>query len=350
MDPVKSAEVSGLRYVTDALPGIFRRRSGAGFRYVTAEGKVVKDPEVLRRIRSLVIPPAWTDVWICDCPEGHIQAAGRDARGRKQYRYHALYRKVRNETKFYRMLDFAKVLPALRERVEKDISTPGLTKTKVVATVVKLLESTCIRVGNEEYVQQNESFGLTTLQDHHVKIGNETLQFHFKGKSGQIHQLTIRDKRLAKIVHQCQALPGQDLFQYLDDAGVPCHIRSEDVNNYIREATGGDFTAKDFRTWLGTTGAVVALAGIGPAKSQTEAKRNIVQAVKTVAEKLGNKPSTCKAYYIHAAVLDAYADGSFFDALKRCESRGDDPLGLEERCAVSLIQQAAKKGLSLIAE
>jgi DNA topoisomerase I len=341
LDAVASARQLGLRYVTDRAPGIRRTRAGQGFRYVDASGVVVKDPAKLKRFRSLVIPPAWRDVWICPSPEGHLQATGRDQRGRKQYRYHARYRKVRNQTKFDRMPAFADVLMRIRRRVRKDLDGPGLTRTKVLATVVSLLESTCIRVGNEEYAEQNNSFGLTTLRNQHVKIGGETIRFRFRGKSGQVHDIQLRDRKLARIVGQCQCLPGQELFEYLGEDGKPASITSEDVNAYLREACGDDFTAKDFRTWVGTTESVIALKKLGPAPDATSAKKNIVDAVKTVSEKLGNRPATCRAYYIHPAVLDSYEKDVFFDVLERCPGRKNG-LRREEHFAVALIESGRR--------
>ncbi len=251
-DPVESAQAAGLRYVSDTQPGIRRKRAGKGFVYVGTDGKTIRDAKELARIRSLAIPPAYTDVWICPSPNGHIQATGRDARGRKQYRYHPKWREVRDETKFGRMLAFSEALPKIRARLERDLSLPGLPREKVLATVVRLLECTCIRVGNDEYAKSNRSFGLTTLQDRHVEISGSNLRFEFRGKSGKMHKVDLNDRRLARIVQRCQDLPGEDLFQYLDDDGVRQTIGSGDVNDYIREISGQEFTAKDFRTWAGT--------------------------------------------------------------------------------------------------
>jgi DNA topoisomerase-1 len=315
---------------------------GRGFRYVLPNGVVVRDADQLRRFRSLVIPPAWREVWICPTELGHLQATGRDQRGRKQYRYHTRYREVRNLTKFDRMRSFAVALPAIRRRVSRDLEGPGLTRTKVLATVVRLLETTAIRVGNEEYAEQNDSYGLTTLRNQHVQVGGETLRFRFKGKSGLVHDITLRDRKLARIVVQCQSLPGQALFEYLDAEGKPAVISSEDVNAYLREISGEDFTAKDFRTWLGTAEAVVALEQIGPAESITRRKKNIVAAVKTVAQRLGNRPSTSKAYYIHPAVLKAYESETFFPAIGSCTIQ---PGGLRraEQMALALIQEVPRE-------
>jgi DNA topoisomerase-1 len=352
LDPVASARVSGLRYVSDATPGIRRKRAGRGFCYVSPEGTTLRDRRAVQRIRSLVIPPAWTDVWICASEDGHLQAVGRDARGRKQYRYHKLYRQVRDQTKFSRMAAFAEVLPAIRARVEEDLKLPGLPKAKVMATLVKLLEATCIRIGNEEYVQQNESFGLTTLRGKHVQIGEKTLRFRFKGKSGQTQDICLTDRKLAKIVHDCQALPGQELFQYLDEDGNPSAVRSEDVNGYIREIAGQDFTAKDYRTWMGTVSAFAALEKFGLPTSATDAKKEICEAIKGVAHKLGNRPATCRAYYVHPAILESYSDGSLFEIAKSCTPKSTSAVKLsrEENCALAVINAASKHGIPIDAK
>ncbi|MBC8165286.1 MAG: DNA topoisomerase IB [Bryobacteraceae bacterium] len=314
-----SAELAGLRYVRDHEPGIRRLKAGKSFRYVSAEGRALREAETLRRILSLVIPPAWTDVWICASPDGHLQAVGRDARGRKQYRYHPSYRHQRDQTKFSRMLEFGKALPVIRKRVEQDLQLPGLSRARVLATVVMLLESTCMRIGNDEYKDTNDSYGLTTLQDQHVKFEGSRMRFRFRGKSGQQQDIELEDPRLAKIVKQCRDLPGYELFQYYDEAGNIQDVVSSDVNDYIREITGKDFTAKDFRTWGGTGWAAAVLEKMGPAASQDEAKKNAVNAVKEVSRKLGNRPATCRKYYVHPAILEAYSDGSLFDSLKQCK-------------------------------
>ena len=263
-DPIEAAESAGLRYVSDVMPGIRRKRAGKGFSYVAPDGKTIRDPRSLRRIRALAIPPAYTDVWICSDPSGHIQATGRDARGRKQYRYHPRWREVRDETKFGRMLAFSEVLPAVRAKVDSDLARPGLPREKVLAAVVRLLECTGIRVGNDEYAKANRSFGLTTLRDQHVEVSGSTLRFQFRGKSGKSHDVELSDRRLARIVQRCQALPGEDLFQYVDDEGNRQTIGSGDVNDYLRQASGQDFTAKDFRTWAGTILARSGAPRAGP--------------------------------------------------------------------------------------
>jgi DNA topoisomerase-1 len=314
-DPVRSARLAGLRHVTDALPGIRRRRRGKGFSYLDPRGQPLRDPAERRRIAALAIPPAWRDVWICALPNGHLQATGRDARGRKQHRYHPDWRAVRDETKFGRMVAFGEALPRLRARVEEDLARSGLSRAKVLAAVVRLLETTLIRVGNQEYARENHSFGLTTLRNRHVDISGATLRFRFRGKSGKERSVAISDRRLARVVRACRDLPGHELFQYLDEAGERQTVTSEDVNDYLRAATGEDFTAKDFRTWGGTVLALSALAADGGAASPQEANRVVVEAVKRVAELLGNRPAVCRKYYIHPAVVEAYLGGRLREAL-----------------------------------
>ena len=340
-DPYESARIAGLRYVSDTMPGIVRRRAGTGFTYRMPDGSAVRDTEVLRRIRSLVIPPAWRSVWICPLATGHMQAVGFDEKGRKQYRYHPLYRQVRDATKFTRMAVFGLALPAIRNRVAADLKVEGLPKNKVVATVVRLLETTCIRVGNEEYRKQNDSFGLTTLRNRHVQIEGRILRFHFKGKSGQTHDVELTDRKLARIVSDCQELPGFELFQYVDSDGQPCRITSEDVNQYLKEISGEDFTAKDFRTWRGSCEAALALEAMGPASSESEAKKNIVAAVKLTAGRLGNRPATCRKYYVHPAVVDAYTDGSLFATLEN--TAPVEGLRREEAAFLAMIATHAPK-------
>jgi DNA topoisomerase-1 len=308
-DPVIAAQVAGLRYVSDESPGIRRRKQGSGFAYLGPDGKTVRDPATLGRIRSLAVPPAWTEVWICPSPNGHIQATGRDARGRKQYRYHARWRSVRDETKYHKSIAFARALPKIRARVAADLARPGLPREKVLACVVKLLESTAIRVGNEEYARQNGSVGLTTMKDRHVTIRGPRLQFRFKGKSARRHDVELTDERLARIVKRCRDIPGQDLFQYLDDDGEAQSIGSGDVNDYLRAISGEDFTAKDFRTWAGTVQAAMQLAAAEAVETAGAAKKTLVAAVARVAERLGNTPAVCRKCYIHPAVMDAYLDG-----------------------------------------
>jgi len=306
--PEASAQAAGLRYVSDLQPGLRRQRAGRGWWYRGMDGRPIRDPRVLRRIKTLAIPPAWTDVWICPRPDGRLQATGRDARGRKQYRYHPRWRAVRDATKYDRMIAFGDVLPQLRACLEQDMALPGLPRAKVLATVVRLLETTLIRIGNLEYAHANRSFGLTTLRNQHVKIAGEMLQFHFRGKSGIHHTVRLRDRRLATIVQRCQELPGYELFQYLDAAGERQTIDSADVNAYLRQRTGQDFTAKDVRTWAGTVLAACALRACGPCPSQTDAKKNIIQAIDAVARRLGNTRAVCRTCYVHPTVLDAYLD------------------------------------------
>ena len=322
-DPVESAKAAGLRYVSDTGPGITRKRAGKGWSFTGLDGKPIKDKAEVARIKSIGIPPAWTDVWICPVANGHIQATGRDAKGRKQYRYHPRWREVRDDTKYARMMAFGRALPGIRDRVEQDLRRQGIPREKVLATVVRLLETTLIRVGNDEYAKTNDSFGLTTMHDEHVDIQGNSVDFHFRGKSGVEHAVRIRDRRMAAVVRRCQELPGQTLFQYLDDAGDPHTIDSGDVNAYLREITGEDFTAKDFRTWAGTVLAAQALQEFGAVDSEAEAKQNILRAVEAVAARLGNTRTICRKCYVHPAVLDAYTDGSMLEAAKQ---RAEDEL------------------------
>lgn len=316
-DPVESAKEAGLRYVTDARPGIQRQKSGANFRYVLPDGKVLRDHNELVRVKRLVIPPAWTDVWICPSANGHLQATGRDARGRKQYRYHARWRTVRDETKYDKMIAFGHALPKIRRRVKRDLKRPGLPREKVLATVVSLLEKSLIRVGNEEYAKENKSFGLTTMRNRHVEVKGARLSFEFRGKSGVKHEINVTDPTLAKIVRKCRDLPGQELFQYEDENGELKSVDSSDVNQYLREMTGEEFTAKDFRTWAGTVLAAIALREFEKYESQTEAKRNVATAVQSVAKMLGNTSTVCKKCYVHPVVLDTYLDGSMLETVKQ---------------------------------
>jgi len=294
-----AARSAGLRYVSDSMPGLRRRRSGKRFAYVDAAGKAIRDRGELARVRALAIPPAYEDVWICPTPNGHIQATGRDARGRKQYRYHPRWREVRDDTKYGRMLDFAKALPAIRKRVDKDLRLAGMPREKLLATVVRLLETTTIRIGNDEYARDNRSFGLTTLQNKHANVRGGTVTFSFRGKSGIKHAIDLRDRRLAKIVRACQEIPGQQLFEYVADDGTPHDVESSDVNAYIREISGDDFTAKDFRTWVGTVHCAVVLAASRPGETAAERKTILLDAIKEVAARLGNTPAVCRKSYIH---------------------------------------------------
>ena len=340
-DPVESAEEAGLRYVNDEGPGIRRRRSGRGFSYVGTDGQTIRDPRQLERIRALTIPPAWTAVWISPTRRGHIQATGRDARGRKQYRYHPRWRAVRDEVKYGRMLAFAQALPLIRERTDADLRRQGLPREKVLAAVVRLLEKTMIRVGNDEYARDNDSYGLTTMEDEHAEVSNRRIVFRYRGKSGKDHVTTLEHPRLARIVGRCQDLPGQQLFQYEED-GATRDIDSSDVNAYLREITGDEYTAKDFRTWAGTVLACMALREFEAFASDGEAKKNIVAAVKRVAERLGNTPAVCRSSYIHPEILDSYLDGSMLESLRQraaeeMEDAGHE-LRPEEAAALGLLQ------------
>jgi len=309
--PVTSAQLAGLRYVNDeTLSGIRRVGGKNRFRYVAPDGSAIRDASATQRIRALAIPPAWRDVWICPDPRGHLQATGRDARGRKQYRYHPAWRAVRDEVKYGRLIAFAEILPAIRQRTAADLKRSGLSRAKVLAAVVQLLEKTLIRVGNEEYARENQSIGLTTMRDKHARINGGAVRFEFRGKSGKAHAIDLRDRRLANIVKACRDLPGHELFQYLDPDGKRQSIGSADVNRYLREIAGHDFTAKDFRTWAGTVLAAKALAAVERARSKSHARREIARAIESVAQSLGNTKAVCRSSYIHPAVLDAYADGA----------------------------------------
>lgn len=305
----QSAAKAGLRYVTDGVSGITRKRSGGGWAYYLPSNKLIQDKNLRKALNALAIPPAWTDVWICPDRDGHIQATARDAAGRKQYRYHPSYREARDRSKFRRMLEFSEVLPLLRERVERDLRGPDLSRRQLLATVVRLLDRTLIRVGNDEYARENKSYGLTTLQRRHVQVDGQTLRFSFRGKSGVEHTITVSDPRLAKIIQACRDLPGQEMFQYLDAAKKRQAVSSDDVNDYLRDLTGREVTAKDFRTWGGTMLAAVELRKTGAAASRREADRNIIRAIDAVSERLGNTRTVCRKYYIHPALLDAYLMG-----------------------------------------
>jgi DNA topoisomerase I len=305
----RAAAHAGLRYVTDGASGISRRRVGAGWAYYLPDGRRITDARIRKRLNGLAIPPAWTEVWICPDPEGHIQATARDARGRKQYRYHPAYREQRDRSKFRQMLEFSEVLPHLRNRIERDLRGPDQTRRQILATVVCLLDRTLIRVGNDEYARENNSFGLTTLRRRHVKVDGATLRFTFRGKSGVEHSISLADPRLARIIQRCQDLPGHELFKYLDESGKRQSISSDDVNAYLRELTGRDVTAKAFRTWGGTMLAAVELRTMGPAVSKREADRNVLRAIDAVAERLGNTRAVCRKYYVHPALLRAYLMG-----------------------------------------
>jgi DNA topoisomerase-1 len=315
-DPPAAAKAAGLRYVHDDRPGIRREAASDGVRYFDAHGKPVEDETTLKRIKSLAIPPAWTDVWICPQANGHLQATGRDARGRKQYRYHPKWRNVRDEVKYERMINFGRSLPQIRREVDRALGLPGLPREKVLATIVYLLEATMMRIGNDEYARENKSYGLTTLRNRHVKIDGSEVEFRFRGKSGVYHDVKVHDRRLARIIQRTRDLPGQDLFQYLDENGETHTVGSADVNDYLRTITGEDYTAKDFRTWSGTVLAALALQEFEKVDSEAQAKKNVVRAIESVAEKLGNTPSVCRKCYVHPAVLDAYMDGTMLEGLR----------------------------------
>lgn len=316
-DAEEAAAEAGLRYVTDDQPGYTRKRKGDDFEYFDMEGKPIHDEQRLLRIKRLATPPAWTDVWICPSANGHIQATGRDARRRKQYRYHERWREVRDENKYEKIVSFGQALPKIRKRVEQDLSLPGLPRNRVLATVVQLLEQTFIRVGNEEYARDNKSFGLTTMQEQHVEIKGSKLRFRFRGKSGIQHDVDMTDRRIAKIVGKLQDLPGQELFQYVNEEGEQRDITSEDVNNYLREIAAEDFTAKDFRTWAGTAMAAIALQAVGAFETKKQAKANIKNAIGAVSKMLGNTPAICRKCYIHPAILETYLTGASIEGLKQ---------------------------------
>ncbi len=305
-DSADAAAEAGLRYVSDERPGYTRRAKGNHFEYFDTEKKAIHDEQRLLRIKRLAIPPAWTDVWICPSSNGHIQATGRDARGRKQYKYHERWREVRDEDKFDRLTQFAKALPKIRRRVAQDLKLPGLPRRKVVATIVRLLEQTFIRIGNEEYARENNSFGLTTLKNRHVTVKGSKVRFRFRGKSGRQHEVDLSDRRVAKVIAKCQDLPGQDLFHFLDEEGEVQNITSQDVNEYLRQITDEDFTAKDFRTWGGTVLAAIALDKQEEFETKKQAKSNIKTAICAVAELLGNTPAVCRKCYVHPEIVAAY--------------------------------------------
>lgn len=303
-----TAKVASLQYVSDSAPGIERIKKGSGFSYRLTSGETVKNKDVLLRIRKLVIPPAWTKVWICDKENGHIQATGFDLRNRKQYKYHTQWNEVRNQTKFHRLIEFGKHLPALRKKMEADLAATSLSKEKVLATIVGLMEKTFIRVGNSEYEKLYGSYGLTTLKDGHVKINGGTLQFSFKGKKGVHHSVTLKNKRLAKIVKACRDIPGKELFQYVNEEGIRCTVDSGMVNNYIKEATGNDFTAKDFRTWAGSLTILSCFKNLGQCEDDSQIKKNIVLAMDEVSMKLGNTRTVCRKYYVHPGIVKLYEE------------------------------------------
>jgi DNA topoisomerase I len=332
-----------LRYVSDESPGITRRRKGANFTYHDKLGKQIRGLLELKRIRSLAIPPAWENVWICAQANGHLQATGIDTKGRKQYKYHSIWRTVRDEAKFERLLSFAEVLPRIRAQVDEDMRRSDLCREKVLATIVRLLEVSLIRIGNEEYAKENKSFGLTTMRNRHVEVEGSAVRFQFRGKSGKRHTVEISDRRVARIVRKCQDLPGQQLFEYEDPAGEVAAIGSDDVNDYLQRITGQPFTAKDFRTWAGTVLATIALGKMEEVDSQTLAKRNILTAIEAVARLLGNTVAICRKCYIHPAIPTSYLDGTLARTLRM---KADDQIARhlhelkpEEAAVIALLRQ-----------
>jgi DNA topoisomerase-1 len=332
-----AAEEAGLRYVSDQRAGYSRRAKGKDFEYLDTEQKPIRDEQRLLRIKRLAIPPAWTDVWICPSPNGHIQATGRDARGRKQYRYHERWREVRDENKFDRLAQFAKALPNIRRRVAQDFKLPGLPREKVMATIVRLLERTFIRIGNEEYARDNKSFGLTTMKNRHVKVKGAQVMFRFRGKSGRQHEVDVTDGKIAKVIAKCQDLPGQDLFQYVDEDGEIRDVTSQDVNEYLRQIAGEDFTAKDFRTWGGTVLAAIALGKQEEFQTNKEAKSNIKTAICAVAELLGNTPAVCRKCYIHPLIVESYLSRTRIAGLNNTKSLGAPNLRRAERAVLKFL-------------
>ncbi|MHB1122065.1 MAG: DNA topoisomerase IB [Ramlibacter sp.] len=349
-DPSEVAESAGLVYVCDERRGIRRERAGDGFRYVKPDGKPLEDDAALERIRKLAIPPAWTDVWICPMANGHLQATGRDARGRKQYRYHPQFREVSEATKYEHMLEFARALPGIRAKVAQHMALRGLPREKVLATVVHLLETTLIRVGNDDYAKRNDSYGLTTLRNPHVKVDGSQLRFRFKGKSGKTWQLQLKDRRVAKIVKACQDLPGQELFQYVDEGGDLKDVTSADVNAYLREITGEDITAKDFRTWAGTVMAAMALQEFEAFDTHAAARKNVRAAIERVAARLGNTPTICRKCYVHPEILQSYAEGALLLEIRREveQELRDDLASLkpEEAAVLALLEARLSRTLS----
>jgi DNA topoisomerase I len=349
VDPRDAAESAGLVYVSDEEPGIRRKKAGKGFTYIRSGGGRVEDEATLKRIRKLAIPPAYTDVWICPKANGHIQATGRDAKGRKQYKYHPAFREVRESAKYEKMMEFAQGLPAIRAKIREHMKLPSLSREKVLATVVHLLETTLIRVGNDDYARQNKSYGLTTLKDRHVEVNGSELRFEFKGKSGKSWRLRVNDRRIAKIVRACQDLPGQELFQYVDGDGERRDVTSSDVNQYLREITGQDITAKDFRTWHGTVMAALALQEFQGFDTQAAAKKNVKGAIERVASRLGNTPTICRKCYIHPELLSAYVEGQLLLQIKEQaeeELREDlSKLKPEEAAVLTLLEGRIKRTL-----
>ncbi|MES2500015.1 MAG: DNA topoisomerase IB [Pseudomonadota bacterium] len=346
--------IPGLRFVCDDVAGISRKRLKDKFHYFDKDGNRVKDKLEIQRIQALAIPPAWTNVWICCVKNGHVQATGRDARLRKQYRYHSLWRKTRDEAKYEHMISFGQSLPAIRQAVTKALALPGLPQEKVLATVIYLLQLTMIRIGNDEYAKQNKSYGLTTLRNRHIQIDGSEVQFQFKGKSGVNHSITVSDKKLASLIKKIRELPGQELFQYVDDQGKRHAISSSEVNEYIRNVTGENYTAKDFRTWFGTIETAIQLIKFESFTSETQAKKNVADAIKVVAKKLGNTATICRKCYVHPSVIASYLDGSLTTLMpklinkktgkliahdKMTENRISSALSVEEEAILEFLQR-----------
>jgi len=345
-EAMDAAEEAGLRYVSDDRPGYTRKAKGEDFAWLDTDGKLIRDEQRLLRIKRLAIPPAWTDVWICPASNGHIQATGRDARGRKQYLYHERWREVRDENKYDRIISFGKALPKIRRRIARDLKPLGLPRNKVLATVVQLLERTFIRIGNEEYARENKSFGLTTMKDRHVEVKGAKLRFRFRGKSGREHEVDVTDRHIAKIISKLQDLPGQDLFQYVDDDGKVWDITSQDVNEYLREITGEDFSAKDFRTWAGTVLTAIALNAQEKFENQKQGEANIKTAISAVAKILGNTPAICRKCYVHPAVLDTYLEQKTIDGLKRTTEEALEKEDVDLRSSEAAILKFLKSRLT----
>jgi len=338
----RAAEVASLQYVNDGMPGIGRQKKGSGFSF-TFDDSLIRDKDILARIKKLAIPPAWTQVWICSKDDGHIQATGIDIKGRKQYKYHSHWNSIRNQTKFHHLYEFGKELPRLRKRLEEDICNPELTKEKVLATVVSLMERTFIRIGNSEYEKLYGSYGLTTLKDGHVNINGATLKFAFKGKKGIYHSVTLKNKRLARIVKACRDIPGKELFQYMNEDGVRCSIDSGMINSYIKESTGKDFTAKDFRTWAGTLSMLSSFRSLGEAITQTDSKKNVLLALDEVSAKLGNTRTVCRKYYVHPQIIKLYEENNLqkyldqLEDIETCDDTGD--LTQEEKVLMRILKK-----------
>lgn len=328
----------GLKYVLDKLPGFKRQKRGKGFIYLDEKCHVLKNKGHLARINALVIPPAWRDVWICPLANGHLQATGYDVKNRKQYRYHAEWNSHRNENKFSQLLGFAKKLPEIRRIIKKDLNSPGAGKNKVLAAIVHIMDTTMIRVGNDEYAKKNKSYGLTTILNHHAKVSKSKVRFLFKGKSGKLHDVSFEDSRIAKVVRRCQDLPGQELFAYLDDNNKTVDVTSQDVNEYLKQISGEDITAKDFRTWGGTVRAASFIKELPPHENKTDLKKNVVQVVKSTSEELRNTPAVCRKYYVHPCVFETYENGSLHKILVRCKNRRSTGLTRDEHLTLELLR------------